>query len=264
MMLTNAIVLAAGQGSRLKPLTNDWPKCLMPIHGVPILEYWLSDLIASSVSPIIVNTHYHAQLVADYLSRPRFNSIVQQYYEANLLGTAGTIRALSNKLLKGPTLIIHGDNWCEFPLINLVNFHTHTRPTECPISMLTFDTDTPETCGILELDSKNIVQQIYEKKVGNFGTTANAAVYVIEPEVVHWIVENKSNDFSTDVLPAFLGRIATIHNTGFHYDIGSAPSLCRAQSTNTKSLIWEKEDLWLHKFSNHKIHQSISSLCTEN
>ena len=67
-MTINALVLAAGEGRRLRPLTNDWPKCLMPIRGVPILEYWLSDLIANGVETVFVNTSYKYKIVEKFLN----------------------------------------------------------------------------------------------------------------------------------------------------------------------------------------------------
>ena len=88
----SAILLAAGTGSRLMPLTKFWPKCLMPIHKIPLLEFWLSDLWENDIKQAIVNTCHHGDIVSDFLSRPRFRDWVQNSREDVLLGTAGTIR----------------------------------------------------------------------------------------------------------------------------------------------------------------------------
>ena len=62
----NAVLLAGGTGSRLAPYTNSWPKCLMPIHGIPVLEYWLAECFKNDIENIFVNTHYHAQIVRQF------------------------------------------------------------------------------------------------------------------------------------------------------------------------------------------------------
>ena len=67
-----ALLLAAGLGSRLKPLTNEWPKCLMPINGKPLLEIWLDSLLEAGIKEILVNVHHHSQEVIDFLSRKKF------------------------------------------------------------------------------------------------------------------------------------------------------------------------------------------------
>ena len=88
-----ALLLAAGLGSRLHPLTDKWPKCLMPIGERPLLEYWLETMHSTNINDVIVNLHHHSKIVQEFLNRPRFKGWVNPMYEKTLLGTAGTLRA---------------------------------------------------------------------------------------------------------------------------------------------------------------------------
>jgi mannose-1-phosphate guanylyltransferase len=258
MSSINAVLLAAGEGQRLRPLTKFWPKSLMPVHGIPLMEYWLSDLIRCGIDPIYVNTCYLAEVVEEYLARDRFNQRVHILREQKLLGTGGTILKLSDQLLDRPTMVIHADNWCGFKLDKMIDHHINERPPHCLITMMTFETETPSTCGIVELDKNNVVQAFHEKISHPPGNRANAAVYLIEPEVVIWMKAHGAQDFSIDVLPNFLGKISTIHNTSFHRDIGNIWSLIDAQGDLARSTIWEKQDNWLRHFKSNAIHQLLN------
>jgi mannose-1-phosphate guanylyltransferase len=96
---------------------------------------------------------------------------------------------------------------------------------------MTFDTDAPQSCGIVELDTDGVVQAFHEKVANPPGTRANAAVYIFEPSVVDYIasLEKEFCDISTEVLPNFIGRIQTFHNTDYHRDIGTLESLAMAE-----------------------------------
>ena len=97
--------------------------------------------------------------------------------------------------------------------------------------MMTFNTLEPEACGIVELDSSGIVSAFYEKEKSPPGNLANAAVYIVTPAVIDFLDSLKSEiiDFSTEVLPHFVGRINTFHNHAYHRDIGSLESLAAAR-----------------------------------
>ena len=91
MKKVRALLLAAGLGTRLRPLTNSCPKCLMPIGGRPLLEHWLCTLLRHKISKVLVNIHHHRDLVESFLTRKQFNDWVFGVYEPRLLGTARTL-----------------------------------------------------------------------------------------------------------------------------------------------------------------------------
>ena len=259
MIEISALLLAAGVGVRLKPLTEHWPKCLMPVSSRPLLEHWLCTLYQHNIQEVLVNVHHHRQAVDEFLARQRFKGWVSSVYEHELLGTAGTLLETWRKYEQRTMLLIHADNWCQCDFSEFLNFHMHRRPENTVMTMMTFRTETPETCGIVELDDAGIVHEIYEKVSDSPGNLANGAVYLLESEVLKWLMSNPSKkDFSTEVLPEFMGRIATWENLGIHRDIGTISSLVAAQLDSVPHLCWEEFDDWQHGFMSNPIHGMLS------
>lgn len=221
-----AILLAAGCGTRLRPLTNTIPKCLVPINGRPLIDYWLQLLMDSDITPILVNTHYLADQVREYLRTSSFVSHVRTVHEEKLLGTAGTL--LRNRKFFGnePVMLIHGDNLSHFDPRAFQRAYKH-RPRGVEITMMTFSTSTPESCGIVELDERGVVKAFYEKVMNPPGNMANGAVYIVSPSVIDFLsgLDKDVIDFSTEVIPNYLGKINTFHNDIYHRDIGTLASL---------------------------------------
>ena len=249
MTEVRALLLAAGKGSRLRPLTDRWPKCLMLISGRPLLEYWLCTLAMEGISDVVVNVHHHSSRVEEFLTRKRFRDWVIGVYEPELLGTAGTLLKTSEQPFRKTTLLIHADNWCQCDFSAFLEYHFNSRPDNTVMTMMTFQTPTPETCGIVELDKNGVVQQLHEKVKHPPGNLANGAVYLLEPECLQWLNLYPDNkDFSTDVLPHFVGRIATWKNNEIHRDIGSINALRRAQSDPLPEPCWPEIDLWQEEF----------------
>jgi mannose-1-phosphate guanylyltransferase len=256
-----SLLLAAGQGTRLAPLTRNWPKCLMPIGTKPLLEYWLSTLYNTKVTPVLVNLHHHADHVKRFLDRPCFKGWVHQVYETELLGTAGTLAANRLFFKDHTTLLIHADNWCQCDFTQFVAYHLTRRPKHCPITMMTFATSTPWSCGIVETDEQGVVQAFHEKQTNPPGNLANAAVYLLEPEILDWLEDHpKITDVSTQVLPSFMGQIATWENTGIHKDIGTPSMLLQAQQDPIPQTAWPEPDDWSRWFENHPIHQKVNHM----
>lgn len=259
----SVLLLAAGYGTRLQPYTNEWPKCLMPVHGRPLLQYWLESTKEVGASKVLVNLHYLASTVEVFLMRPCFINWVNFVYESQLMGTAGTIRANYPAFANSTLLLAHADNYCQCDFSAFLRYHQIERPKHCPITMMTFDTLTPNTCGIIETDSFGVVTAFYEKVANPPGNRANGAVYLLEPEALKWLKEHPEvQDFSTQVLPSFLGRIATWHNNQVHIDIGTINSLHEAQKSQNMGIskwgVIEVDD-WEKMFANHPIHQQLKS-----
>jgi mannose-1-phosphate guanylyltransferase len=225
-----ALLVAAGIGSRLAPLTDMLPKCLMPVNGVPLLAYWLELLARGGVRDIVVNLHHHAPLMREWLGRNPHAQGVQTSHEETLLGTAGTLLRNRDRLAGGPVFFAHADNLSSFSPSAFFEAHRR-RPARTAITMMTFTTDVPRQCGIVELGGDGLVIAMHEKSAAPPGNLANAAVYMIEAEVFEFIagLGKPAVDFSTEVLPHFMGRIATFHNDIYHRDIGTPASLVRAQ-----------------------------------
>ncbi len=225
-----ALLLAAGLGTRLRPLTNSVPKCLVAIHGRPLLGYWLELLISDGIDQILINTHYLPEPVHRYVEESPWRESVKLVHEVQLLGTGGTVLANRDFACGEALLVAHADNLTRFRPSEFVAAHANRSPG-CVMTMMTFDTDAPQTCGIVELDKLGVVQGFHEKVGHPPGTRANAAVYILEPQVIEYIASlNKAVcDISTEVLPHFVGRIQTFHNSDYHRDIGNLESLALAE-----------------------------------
>src|ERR1039458_7102515 len=123
-----AIILAAGLGTRLRPVTSTTPKCLVTINGVPLLELWLRDCERAGVEGVLVNTHHLADRVEEFVTARR-GIPVTLAYEPALLGSAGTIVANWDFVDSGESfLVVYADNLTTFPLSELIAFHaTHAE-----------------------------------------------------------------------------------------------------------------------------------------
>ena len=87
-----AFLLAAGLGTRLRPITEEIPKCLVPINGKPLLEYWLESIFSSGIKECLINTHYLSEKVADYIATSKYKKSITVVYEKKLIGTAGSLK----------------------------------------------------------------------------------------------------------------------------------------------------------------------------
>ena len=220
-----AILLAAGLGTRLRPLTDTVPKCLVPIRGMPLLQIWLDQLSISGIGPFLVNTHYMAEQVEEFILSTPYASSVVLSHEEKLLGTAGTLLTNADFFGGEDGLLIHADNYTEADFRTFLRAHSN-RPAECLMTMMTFRTDNPSSCGILELNSRGVAIGFHEKVVNPPGNNANGAIYILSNELIQMLkTEMKSAcDFSTEVIPKLINRIFTYQTNELFADIGTPDS----------------------------------------
>lgn len=224
-----AILLAAGFGIRLRPLTNKVPKCLVPIKGHPLLEIWLERLTEAGITSFLINTHYLAEQVEAYIKSSPYQKRVALVHEHELLGTAGTLIANLDFFQGEDGLLIHADNYClaDFPAFEQAHLQ---RPPECVLTMMTFRTDTPSSCGIVELDKRGVVIGFHEKVAAPPGNLANGAVYILSAALLTRMRKDLHGvkDFSTEVLHQFVGKIYTYETSEVFMDVGTPESYARA------------------------------------
>jgi len=227
-----AILLAAGLGTRLRPLTNQIPKCLVTIKGKPLLGIWLDKLTEVGVESILVNTHHLADKVEAYVASGNYKGSVVAVNEPILLGTAGTLIANLPFFENEDGFLVHADNYIREDLWKFVAAHKMRSPG-CVITMLTFRSDNPSACGIVEVDERGVVIRFHEKVLSPPGNLANGAVYILSPELINrlaldWVAPT---DFSVDILPTLLGRIQTYETTGLFIDIGTPSAYAKANTS---------------------------------
>lgn len=226
-----ALLLAGGLGSRLRPLTDHTPKCLAPIHGRPLLAYWLDALFEGGrVTRALVNTHHLHEAVEAFVAASPWRDRIDLVHEPELLGTGGTILANRAWFDDGSFLVIHADNLTDFPIPALIDAHAAAGPDNL-LTLLAFRTPNPSQCGILELDGGSRVVAFHEKVSAPPGDLANGAVYVFSPEVMSRIADlgRPVVDLSTEIIPSLLPRVYALEHTGFFMDIGTPKALKEAQ-----------------------------------
>jgi mannose-1-phosphate guanylyltransferase len=228
-----ALLLAAGLGTRLRPLTDSLPKCLMPIKGRALLGIWLERLQHAGIGPFLVNTHYLPGLVQSFVETSPYQDSVTLVHEPTLKGTAGTLLQNLDYFQGEDAMLIHADNYCLSDISAFVQAHRH-RPAECVMTMITFRTSQPRQCGIVETDDRGVVTAFHEKVVNPPGNIANGGVYILSNELLMQLNADfrHATDFSTQVIPAFVGRIYSYHTTETFIDIGTPESYAAANETH--------------------------------
>jgi mannose-1-phosphate guanylyltransferase len=227
-----ALLLAAGLGTRLRPITDTTPKCLVPIAGEPLLGRWLRQLEQAGCEAVLVNTHYLAPQVETFLAAwPRGPMAFHSVHEPELLGTAGTLLANRAFFRESTGLLIHADNAMAGTLDGLLLAHRQ-RPSHCLLTMLTFRTDNPSSCGIVATDGQGVVTAFHEKVPNPPGNCANGALYAFDHSLLALLsaMDPPVSDFSTEVIPALLGRIHTWPTDQPYLDIGTPAALAAAQN----------------------------------
>ncbi|MBB3212994.1 mannose-1-phosphate guanylyltransferase [Herbaspirillum sp. Sphag1AN] len=229
------LLLAAGFGTRLRPLTDTVPKCLVPINGQPLLDVWLHQLDAAGCGPFLINTHYKSEQVDSYLATSRYRARATLAYEPVLLGTAATLIAHLDFFDGEDGLLIHADNYCLADFDAFIKAHEE-RPAHCLMSMMTFRTDNPSSCGIVTLDENNVVIAFEEKQEKPSGNLANGAIYILSAELLEHLkhVNSGITDFSTQILPTLLNRIYAHETSAPLIDIGTPETYARANHLITK------------------------------
>lgn len=224
-----AILLSGGYGTRLRPLTLKTPKCLVPINNKPLLEIWLERLFEANIGPILINTHYLSDQVEYFIKASKFKDIVTLVYEDNLLGTAGTLISNLDFYGNNDGLLIHADNYCLADFMEFQEVHRN-RPPECLMTMMTFRTDSPTSCGIVELNERGIVVGFHEKVLNPPGNLANGAVYILSAELFELLPVKffSAKDFSLEIIPHLIGKIYSYETNELLLDIGSIESYNRA------------------------------------
>jgi mannose-1-phosphate guanylyltransferase len=214
-----AFLLAAGIGTRLRPLTDATPKCLLPIAGRPLLDVWLDALAAAGVDEVLVNLHHLAPLVSRHLDDRRQAPLVRAFFEPELLGSAGTLRA-NRRWVQDEELFLacNADNLTDFELESLVEFH---RAGNEVASLTVFHAPQPSACGVVELDPANRVVGFVEKPRQPASDLANAGMYAFHPSVLEDVRGPAPLDIGYDLLPRLVGRATAMVVKGYFRDIGT-------------------------------------------
>ena len=198
-----AMILAAGEGFRLRPLTASMPKPMIPIVGVPLLGRTLIWLAAQGVGEAAINLCHRPQSIPDTFGEEYAGIRLHYSFEETLLGTAGGVKKLQALFQDAPFYVIYGDNLISADLNPLREFH-EAYHAEATIAL--FHHPNPSAAGIVSLDAEGRVTQFVEKPPPDqvFSDLANAGVYILNPSVLESISSGTRMDFGRDVFPEML------------------------------------------------------------
>ncbi len=226
-----AFLLAAGLGTRLRPITDNTPKCLVPICGKPMLSWWIELFEKHGITDVLINTHYLRDQVSDFINEHnKSNPKVTLYeaYEPVLIGSGGTI--LKNRSFiqdDEDFLICYADNLTDTNLSDFINFH---KSNDGILSMALFHTNHPKSCGIAETDKNNRIVDFIEKPDRPKSDLANAGMYVTDSKIFEYLWEKELLDLGKDVLPKLIGNMYGWENNSYLIDVGTLDNYKKAQS----------------------------------
>jgi mannose-1-phosphate guanylyltransferase len=224
-----AFLLAAGLGTRLRPLTDTVPKCLVPVQGRPLLDLWLDALDRAGVAEVLVNTHHLACRVREHVLARVGPPVVRLVHEEELRGSAGTLRA-NRDFVAGEDmfLALNADNLTDFDLGVLVAAH---RAGGRLATIALFRAPRPSACGIAEVDAAGTIVGFVEKPEHPAGDLANAGMYAFSGEVFDLLDGPEPLDIGRHLLPRLVGRAGSVTvGDAYFLDVGTPEALERART----------------------------------
>ena len=201
-----AMLLAAGLGTRLRPLTYELPKPMVPILGRPVMEHIMRLLARHGFDDVVANLHYFPDLIRDYFGDGSRQGIRLVYsYEPELLGTAGGVRNVRDHFGGETFLVISGDALTD---IDLTAFHEAHKRKGGIATLALKRVDDPSQLGVVIVDDEGRIQGFQEKpapgeELSNLGS---CGIYMFEPEIFDYFPETEFVDWAQDVYPALLDQ----------------------------------------------------------
>ena len=224
-----AFLLAAGNGTRLRPLTDGVPKCLLPIQGVPLLEIWLNNCRATGITDILVNTHAHADAIRQFAAEQNTGVRMRIVEEPELLGSAGTL-AENREFVGGEEsfFVLYADVLTNVDLRRMLAFHTQKL---LPATLGIYQVPDPSRCGIVTMDENAVISNFIEKPLHPASNWAFAGVMVAGPAVFDFLPDQRPADLGLDVLPKMFGKMAAYVIDEYLLDIGTTANYHHAQQS---------------------------------
>jgi mannose-1-phosphate guanylyltransferase/phosphomannomutase len=225
--------MAGGEGTRLRPMTANQPKPLLPVVNKPIMEHVLRLLKRHGFDETVVTVQFLAALVRNYFGDGAdFDMSLQYATEEMPLGTAGSVKNAEDALRDDQFLVISGDALTDMDLSEMVRFH---KENGALVTVGLTRVPDPLEFGIVIADEAGRIQRFLEKPTWGqvFSDTVNTGIYVMEPEVLAEVALGESVDWSHDVFPKLLARGAPLYgyvSDGYWEDVGTLESYIKAQA----------------------------------
>src|SRR5207302_4912525 len=223
--------MAGGEGTRLRPMTANQPKPLLPVANKPIMEHVLRLLKRHGFDETVVTVQFFAPLVRNYFGDGEEVGMSLQYATEEIpLGTAGSVKNAEDALRSGPFLVISGDALTDIDLSAMVGFH---KKQGALVTVGLARVPNPLEFGIIIAGDDGRIQRFLEKPTWGqvFSDTVNTGIYVMEPEVLDEVAEGEEVDWSADVFPRLLAIGAPVYGyafDGYWEDVGTLESYRQA------------------------------------
>ncbi|GAA4099466.1 mannose-1-phosphate guanyltransferase [Nonomuraea soli] len=228
-----AVVMAGGEGTRLRPMTANQPKPLLPVVNRPIMEHVLRLLKRHGLTETVVTVQFLAALVRSYFGDGDELGMTLHYATEDLpLGTAGSVKNAASRLRDDSFLVISGDALTDVDLSDMIRFH---RANSALVTIGLKRVPNPLEFGIIIVDEAGRIQRFLEKPTWGqvFSDTVNTGIYVMEPEILDEVADGQAVDWAADVFPKLLERGAPLYGyvaDGYWEDVGTHESYLKAQA----------------------------------
>ncbi len=227
-----AVVMAGGEGSRLRPLTVGRPKPMVPIVNKNALAHILDLLKSHGITEVIITLRYRASSIQDFFGDGTSMGMSIEYsVEETPLGTAGSVKHAA-ALLDDTFLVISGDALTDFDIQAIVQSH---KERQAKATLTLYRVPDPLEFGVIVIDDEGRVTNFLEKPSWSevFSDTVNTGIYVMEPEVLAMIPDEGAYDFSTELFPRMLAEKMALFGyvaEGYWCDVGTFSEYMRANA----------------------------------
>ncbi len=225
-----AVVMAGGEGSRLRPLTINRPKPMVPLADRPVMAHIFELLKLHGITEIIVTVQYLASIIQDFFGDGSALGLNITYsVEETPLGTAGSVKNAED-LLQEPFLVISGDALTDINLSNIINYHNEKQSL---VTVALKRVDNPLDYGVVIMQENGCIKQFLEKPSWGevFSDTVNTGIYIIDPKVFNYFQRGQNVDWSKDIFPLLLQEGENLFGyvtDGYWTDIGTIEAYIRA------------------------------------
>ena len=228
-----AVVMAGGEGSRLRPLTIRRPKPMVPIAGKPVMEHILNLLKRHGITEVVVTVQYLASNIEDYFGNgAQFGMRITYSREDVPLGTAGSVKNAEEQLTE-PFLVISGDALTDYNLTDVIKYHYEKQAMA---TLMLAHVHNPLEYGVIITDQDGHITEFLEKPSWGevFSDTINTGIYVLDPKIFSYFEKNKPFDFSQELFPMMLKNGDPLYGyvveRGYWCDVGNITEYMRANA----------------------------------
>lgn len=219
-----AVIIAGGLGTRLRPLTYNTPKPVVPVANRPFVVHQIEHLVRHGVDEIILNLHYLSHEIRRILNDGREWGIKIHYsVEERPLGTAGAVKHAEKFFGTGPMVVFNGDVLTDINISKIVNYH---REKEAAVTLTLTEVEDPTSFGLILMDKEGRVTRFIEKPSWDMVTarTINAGIYIVDPKIFDNVPKDKEYSFERELYPSLLEKGVPIYgylSRAYWIDIGN-------------------------------------------